>query len=691
MKIENIKINAYGNLENKEINLKDKINIIHGANESGKSTLLNFIVSSFYGISKNKDGKELSDYDKYKPWNNEEFSGRIKYKLNNNEEYEVFRDFKKKNPKIYNEKLEDISNQFEVDKKDGNKFFAEQTGIDKQMYTSTVVSMQEEVRLDDKNQNILIQKIANLAGTGDDNISLKKVIAKLQEKIRDEIGTNKTTLKPINIIEKEVEEINKKIEEIKPQQNKKYNIDNEKEEISKELEETQLEKTILLEIKENIDKETELFKEKEIKQNNKKENILKIEELEKGEKTLQQNNNEISEEINNIKEKIKSCQERKEELNANTEDTNKKRHKSNNFIYIIVTVIMLAMSVIMAVMVKNYILTSIFGILTITGTVIFVTKTSKERKKNNKKNINLNKQKEEEVRNIDEKIDRLTKEIDAKENIEKELSNKIAMIKGQTILLEKNNEQTNSKINEISEDIKKLEEERDNQILEKFSNKINNSKIRKLLESKNLKEDLVNIEEKINNCKIKIKGLEIEENTILPQLDNLVNLEERLEADKEEYKNLKRKEEVITKAIENLEEAYEEMKTTITPKFTTNLSSSIKTISNNKYNKVTINDENGMVVENSRGEYIEAGKLSTGTIDQLYLSLRLSMIDELSKESLPIILDETFAYFDNNRLENVIKYLNDELNNHQAIIFTCSNREKDILEKLNIKYNLVEL
>ncbi len=691
MKIENIKINAYGNLENKEINLKDKINIIHGANESGKSTLLNFIVSSFYGISKNKDGKELSDYDKYKPWNNEEFSGRIKYKLNNNEEYEVFRDFKKKNPKIYNEKLEDISNQFEVDKKDGNKFFAEQTGIDKQMYTSTVVSMQEEVRLDDKNQNILIQKIANLAGTGDDNISFKKVIAKLQEKIRDEIGTNKTTLKPINIIEKEVEEINKKIEEIKPQQNKKYNIDNEKEEISKELEETQLEKTILLEIKENIDKETELFKEKEIKQNNKKENILKIEELEKGEKTLQQNNNEISEEINNIKEKIKSCQERKEELNANTEDTNKKRHKSNNFIYIIVTVIMLAMSVIMAVMVKNYILTSIFGILTIAGTVIFVTKTSKEREKNNKKNINLNKQKEEEVRNIDEKIDRLTKEIDAKENIEKELSNKIAMIKGQTILLEKNNEQTNSKINEISEDIKKLEEERDNQILEKFSNKINNSKIRKLLESKNLKEDLVNIEEKINNCKIKIKGLEIEENTILPQLDNLVNLEERLEADKEEYKNLKRKEEAITKTIENLEEAYEEMKTTITPKFTTNLSSSIKTISNNKYNKVTINDENGMVVENSRGEYIEAGKLSTGTIDQLYLSLRLSMIDELSKESLPIILDETFAYFDNNRLENVIKYLNDELNNHQAIIFTCSNREKDILEKLNIKYNLVEL
>ena len=47
LKIENIKINAYGNIENKEINLKDGINIIYGANESGKSTILNFIFNIF--------------------------------------------------------------------------------------------------------------------------------------------------------------------------------------------------------------------------------------------------------------------------------------------------------------------------------------------------------------------------------------------------------------------------------------------------------------------------------------------------------------------------------------------------------------------------------------------------------------------------------------------------------------------
>lgn len=42
-------------------------------NESGKSTLLNFIVNSFYGISKIK-GKEYSDVEKYTPWLGEEFS-----------------------------------------------------------------------------------------------------------------------------------------------------------------------------------------------------------------------------------------------------------------------------------------------------------------------------------------------------------------------------------------------------------------------------------------------------------------------------------------------------------------------------------------------------------------------------------------------------------------------------------------
>lgn len=123
MKINKIKINSYGKLKEKEIQLHDGINIVYGENESGKSTLLKFIVNSFYGISKNKKGKEYSDFDRYLPWTGEEFSGKIEYELNNKERYEVYRDFKKKNPQIFNSSKEEISKQFNIDKTKGNEFF----------------------------------------------------------------------------------------------------------------------------------------------------------------------------------------------------------------------------------------------------------------------------------------------------------------------------------------------------------------------------------------------------------------------------------------------------------------------------------------------------------------------------------------------------------------------------------------
>lgn len=96
MKIKKLKINSFGKLENTEIEFSDNINVISGKNESGKSTLLKFIVSMFYGISKNKNGKVVPDFDRYKPWSKEEYSGKLTYTLDDNNEYEIFREFKKK-------------------------------------------------------------------------------------------------------------------------------------------------------------------------------------------------------------------------------------------------------------------------------------------------------------------------------------------------------------------------------------------------------------------------------------------------------------------------------------------------------------------------------------------------------------------------------------------------------------------
>ena len=58
---------------------------------------------------------------------------------------------------------------------------------------------------------------------------------------------------------------------------------------------------------------------------------------------------------------------------------------------------------------------------------------------------------------------------------------------------------------------------------------------------------------------------------------------------------------------------------------------------------------------------------------------------------MPIILDETFAYFDKNRLENVLKFLNTEYKDRQILILTCTKREIESLKKLGIKYTQITL
>ena len=240
MKINKIKINSYGKLKEKEIELKDGINIIYGKNESGKSTLLNFIVNSFYGISKNKKGKEYSSEANNKAQkenkcnnNTKALEEKIKIleskieaiesELNNKNKYEIYRDFKKKNPKIFNENMEDISKEFNIDKSKGNEFFYEQTKVDEELFLSTVVVGQQEVKLGKQEQNILVQKIANLVGTGDDNVSYKRAIDRINRRLLDEIGTQRSREKPINIINKKIEDLEQKKQELE-----KYKFDFDK-------------------------------------------------------------------------------------------------------------------------------------------------------------------------------------------------------------------------------------------------------------------------------------------------------------------------------------------------------------------------------------------------------------------------------------------------------------------------------
>ena len=194
-------------------------------------------------------------------------------------------------------------------------------------------------------------------------------------------------------------------------------------------------------------------------------------------------------------------------------------------------------------------------------------------------------------------------------------------------------------------------------IQNKYFNKIQNKEIYQNLKLENLNLKLENLQSEISHKKIELHSLELDRENIEPKLENLARIEEKLVNDNEKMLTLENLNLSMNMAKQALEESYEEMKSMVTPKFTKNLSENISKITNGKYRNVRVHDQLGLIVELEDGSYVEAAKLSIGTIDQLYLSLRLSMIDELSEEKMPIFLDESFAYFDKERLENILKYL----------------------------------
>lgn len=647
MKIQQLNIHSYGKIKDKEIKFGDNINIIFGKNESGKSTIMHYIVNSFYGTSKNKKSRELSDYDKYLPWSSDDFSGRLSYKLDNGEKFEIYRDFNKKNPKIYNELKEDISNKFNIDKSLGNQFFYEQTKVDEDLFLSTVVSNQQEIKLGKTEQGVLIQKIANLVGTGDDNTSFRIAMDRINRRQLDEIGTSRSREKPINIIQKKLTDLQEEKNVLEKYKNSQYEIEekilNKKEEIS--------------------DLESEMQMYKDIK--NVLENLKSEQEKINLQKQLKSSN---SAKISEYDFNIDKIQEENKNLILEFFENKRVKKEKNDFTFFVSIFVLILINILQFVFLKNAIVKISICCILLVITLVSIFAYFR-RKKQNEEAIKKHNEKQKKVEIIKEKINLIEDEI---KKLERENNN-----------IEKNIKSIEEKIEE--EKRKKLDF-----IYIKYHKNINEDFLNiKTLEQIQFKIQL--LQEKISNTKVDLHRFELDKSNIEPQLDKLANIEEEIELQKEKKQQLEKLNMSFELAKTILTKCYENMKETVTPKFTQNLSQNIADITNNKYKNVNFNEQSGLVVETEKGDYVSASHLSVGTIEQLYLSLRLSMIKDLSSETLPIILDEAFAYFDDERLTNFLETISKKYKENQILIFTCTDREQQILKDLGGDYNLVIL
>ena len=95
--------------------------------------------------------------------------------------------------------------------------------------------------------------------------------------------------------------------------------------------------------------------------------------------------------------------------------------------------------------------------------------------------------------------------------------------------------------------------------------------------------------------------------------------------------------------------------------------------------KAEISVEGGMIFTNIGGRRLIFSELSTSAMQQVLFSVRLAIFEQLDREKrLPLILDESFANLDSNRLAAVMKFL--RACGRQTLLFSCQTREKENME-----------
>ena len=108
-----------------------------------------------------------------------------------------------------------------------------------------------------------------------------------------------------------------------------------------------------------------------------------------------------------------------------------------------------------------------------------------------------------------------------------------------------------------------------------------------------------------------------------------------------------------------------------------------------KYHQVSVDKDLQMGIS-TRQRYIPVEQLSRGTMEQVHFALRMAVGDVLcSQEPLPVVLDDVFAMYDEERLMETLQWLIEH--KQQVLVFTCHKREEQILNAYGMHYHRVDV
>ena len=221
MIIREANIGKFGKLENQKYQFAPRINVIYGANESGKSTLMQFLKAMLFGLEKTRVRKTLDTYNRYEPWDTPAyFYGSMMFETGQ-QQFLLERNF------YYKEKRARL-----VNIRDGEELSVEYGDLDMLLgnvsaaaYENTCCIGQEQL-LPGRELGVLLEdERSNLAQTGSGDFQLSKALQELEQKRKNAEKTRKELeqqrLSHIHQLEVNQQVLERDIAGLKAQQEKK--------------------------------------------------------------------------------------------------------------------------------------------------------------------------------------------------------------------------------------------------------------------------------------------------------------------------------------------------------------------------------------------------------------------------------------------------------------------------------------
>lgn len=633
MIIKELTLSNFGKFNNKNVELAPGLNIVYGENEAGKTTIHTFIRGMLFGIDKQRgkaSGKDV--YSKYEPWENpSNYKGTMVIEKNG-KDYRIERSFNtaRKAFQVVDIKEGRILGQAEID-----KLFE---GLDESCYYNTISISQLGSVTDKELEGILKNYAANLGSTKSMEIDIKEACIDLdsqkkkimsENRIGDEDIIRKSIGNQKELLEMSEREQHTIIASIEQKKSVLAGIVDEKKDLSAR----------------DAKRLEELAKQNERKETLYQDAITYTAEVEKYSGALQK----IKQHKAMLKEQLALRGiDDKNTMEYLTEKVLNKGNAPISFILLIIACIGIAAGYIVGnyqmielqqYWIKPAICLGAAGVFFICAIIKYIF----NKKSKKKKLMNI-----KELRLISDKLEAATHE---EVYTQRQLASKQDALDDvqRMIRAEEEKETENFDYSEQIQDIEEQERNVNDEI----------SKAQWVLEQK--KEIDIQTEKKI----------------------------EELSEELEEIQKAKIEIEALEDAKMVIEEISNEIRNSFGKRLNEVASYYISNITNGKYDDLAI-DEKLNISVNSKRSLINVSKLSKGTIEQIYMALRLGAADIIfENDSKPILLDDAFAMYDNKRMGNTMKFMAEKM--EQTIIFSCHTREKVMADKLGLNYNFIRL